>query len=84
MFNYSLGMKYNSIQDKFNSLLNVPMEKWLERGVKIKSCSANSGGLINSCFAIMRQTRYYVFRKHECINGQFTGKQSFIVEVRSN
>ncbi len=64
----------------FNSLLDVPMEKWHGLGVKTTAVSATSNGLVNSFIATVNGRKVYGYRKHEFINGEFTGKQSFIVE----
>jgi len=64
----------------YNNLLNVPMEKWSEHGVKLLSCSANSDGTVNSFRAIINKRKVYGYRKHEFVNGAFTGKKSFVVD----
>ena len=68
-------------KDKFNLLLPVPMEQWRHDGVKLSACSASGNGLVNSFFARYAGVDYYGFRKHELVNGKFTGKEWFEVEV---
>lgn len=68
--------------NNFDKLLDVPMEQWREWGVKLLAASANSNGKVNSFFAKVKGREVYGYRKHEFINGAFTGKQSFIVEPR--
>lgn len=62
-----------------NTLLNIPMEKWSEHGVRILSCSANSNGTVNSFRAIINKRKVYGYRKHEFVNGAFTREQGFVV-----
>jgi hypothetical protein len=53
-------MKVPTIE-KLNSLLNAPLEEWLQNGVPLCAASANSRGQVNS--GITRKGRKYFFRK---------------------
>ena len=57
----------------FNTLLNIPFEKWKGLGVNLKAVSANASGMVNS----FTTSRHYGFRKHEMKDGAFTGNSYF-------
>ena len=58
----------------FNSLLNVPMNKW---PVQFTAVSANGDGLVNSFVAKVDGRKIYGHRKNEYVRGEFTGKVTF-------
>lgn len=39
---------HKELEDKLNTLLYVPMEKWNTKGIKLKAVSSNSNGMVNS------------------------------------
>lgn len=72
----------SGIQHQLQSLLTVPMEEWGRHGIILSAASCNSDGMVNSFFAKVSGQKWYGYRKHEYVNGAFTGKQCFVVEVR--
>lgn len=62
---------------KLNTLLDVPFERWSENGISLKAVSANANGIVQS--GILKDKTYF-FRKHEFIDGAFTGKAWFVLE----
>lgn len=52
------------MQIDWNSLLDVPFEKWRAHGVSVKAVSAGPLGIVNSFLASYRGRRYYGFRKY--------------------
>ena len=64
-------------QIDWNSLLDVPSTKW---PIHFLAYSAGATGLVNSFLAKVRGRKIYGHRKHEFIDGRFTGKQWFVVE----
>lgn len=71
-----------AIQNKLQPLLNVPMEQWAKYGVKLSAASCNGDGKVNSFLATVSGQKWYGYRKHEFVNGAFTGKQCFAIEAR--
>lgn len=73
-------MSTTQVADKANRLADIPMEQWHANGLPTKAVSANANGMVNSFIAVIRGQRFYGHRKHEFINGAFTGKSWFEVE----
>lgn len=65
----------NQFTQQVNQLINTPFEQW---PIHLKAVSANANGRVNSFLT----SKYYGYRKHEFVNGAFTGKQWFVVELR--
>jgi hypothetical protein len=68
------------IEQRANALADTPMEQWHKAGLPIQACSANADGIVNSFICKVRGRRYYGHRKHEFVNGAFTGRSWFVVE----
>lgn len=67
------------IETLANTLLATPMEQWHSAGIPLLACSANADGLVNSFITRLAGQRWHGWRKHEYVNGAFTGRQSFEV-----
>lgn len=65
---------------QFCEMLNKPSEKWKAKGFNLSAFSSNSDGLINSFIAKTSKGKIYGVRKHEFLNGKFTGKQWFEIK----
>jgi hypothetical protein len=70
-------MKTNEVLSVLNSLINTPLEEWYSKGVSLKTASTNASGLVNS--GIIKTNGMHFFRKHEYVNGAFTGKSVFVL-----
>ena len=70
-------MKTNEVLSILNSLINTPFEEWHSKGISLKAVSANSSGMVNS--GIIKTNGMHFFRKHEYVNGAFTGKSEFVL-----
>ena len=60
-------MKNQSITQKLNSLKDIAFEQWPKHGMKLRSVSANSNGLVNSGIT---NSGVYFFRKWEGNNSE--------------
>lgn len=65
----------------FNHLLNIDVNSWQKHGVALSAASFDGRGFVTAALAKYKGQKYYIHRKHEFINGVFTGKESFIVET---
>ena len=65
----------NNTLSLLNFFKNTPVELW-PRNIKLKAVSTNAHGIANS--GILNNGTYF-FRKHEFLNGAFTGQSEFVI-----
>lgn len=65
----------NDLVFLLNSLKNTPIEQW-PSNIRLKAVSANSSGIVNS--GILSNGAHF-FRKHEFVDGSFTGQSEFVL-----